>query len=1511
VFPPLIRLPLASGATPPVKPSFPTTALKVSIRAQGTDPGNAPAEVVHVSAGKYLLVQCPAASCTPDPATGTTCFPSGMEPFVKACDLQNWAWTTNNSSLLASFSLNVKPSDETPQTGEVSLRTWPVTFQSNGIEGNIVAASVGYLTTPPTSVGGTIQSPPQNLAPGYAGKMTIDLPGGTSYTTHVQARPTDYGDGITLFDPTYVLSPSGLMSVPLQYPDDGYHTDPVFKWYVTKFGPLGNTPTTKGVDGWLWAKKEFTRSLVFQQNTQDGSLSGSFRIQVEESGVVIPTGDTVRNEFTIHFELTPQAINACSSNSDCSEVDGYFCATGFCTQRAEEVVPSETFALYFIGVPWLKSSFYDDWYEPTVFSSRFYDANVLCQYDAGAGLATDAVVSLPVQEASGDLSCVSAANPGGTGSYPPPIFGVPLLVHKDLISSQINSRVFNPSSELSAQQLFDSCIADLAIKPPPLASLNIGGVPGVGGTFLYVADNFGVGRYFDSTRSCFAPGYFFSGTWNTAKLSAPTNGLGRLHMRLMQQWLEMHSFVGRQGLQTTELDGILAAAQSATPGGDPNLSVHRTTKSELIDTLTRGLAFVLSEFQGPNITVRPGVQYLPSPDYRQDFGAGVPLPSDHPEHEQPIGLPVTMLETASAYLDVVESLVKDVDVATYDAARKGGFVASRATALRTAGDAVRLATAFRDTAAYLHVQGCTPQTDACYVPPPWEPRWQQALQEFTATLTRVLSTLSGVAQAKNPLDIAENDVPLFFGDPQGATSQFFASSDYLLNTWAAPAVSTAQRDLAGARDAWITQQNSHLQDTLLETERDRRLEQLGEQYGGPIIENCGLSTYGGRAVEGKDVFGLVASGKINLNNCYLDTRPTCRPSTGHTSIPSTPNPPTFWGDLIVNGMTPVKTKSQLCVRYMLKARLDLPPEILDCANALATTDNGWEGNQNISINNGTVNCFDMQFQASELFRMGDLVSLDPASLTDAETACSKLMDFERLDIPAIQSNCMHGKMGEAYSQLLSAKEEVNTAMAAMAAKQVALDGEWNNCVELARDEDLRHQAEDIVDSYRDMYTKNRKAALDQQSSGDWWSAFSISGGSGGGSVGVNLGALIGAGSGEAVAAASIGESELLLDYQQLLQNQTRGEQMVACFNQADALKAEVDAARQVITARARAVNTAEVTLATLATQNVQQYNQGAAVLAREAQRPFAGYSHDYWLDDKITLYRRDLEWAKRLTYLAMRAVEYEFQESLNLRNTILSVTNADQLQAVVLTLQQEQAARTINRRRPEQQSLVLSLRDDILRIPSSTNVSAGERAWTAAQKFEGRLPHPQFTVRDRQGNWLGQGVEFALDPLAGGAQSGAALVNRCAERLWRVTATIQGDNLSTSQPGSPVFLLKRNTFQSQWCDGQGDGTAVQSASIQPSHALFSPSDVDASIDDATGHTGSALYPYFNVPRSQFYMSSYQTGSSDELAGRGLYGDYLLLFPKELIEAGFPLANVEDVLLRFDYYSIDNLPPLAQ
>jgi hypothetical protein len=64
-----------------------------------------------------------------------------------------------------------------------------------------------------------------------------------------------------------------------------------------------------------------------------------------------------------------------------------------------------------------------------------------------------------------------------------------------------------------------------------------------------------------------------------------------------------------------------------------------------------------------------------------------------------------------------------------------------------------------------------------------------------------------------------------------------------------------------------------------------------------------------------------------------------------------------------------------------------------------------------------------------------------------------------------------------------------------------------------------------------------------------------------------------------------------------------------------------------------------------------------------------------------------------------------------------------------------------------------------------------------------------------------------------------------------------------------------------------------------------------------------------VPRITLFgdgrASSPLAGSSDVLAGRGLYGDYVLLFPAQ--DPSDPLyinlAQIEDVLLRFDYYSV--------
>jgi hypothetical protein len=266
---------------------------------------------------------------------------------------------------------------------------------------------------------------------------------------------------------------------------------------------------------------------------------------------------------------------------------------------------------------------------------------------------------------------------------------------------------------------------------------------------------------------------------------------------------------------------------------------------------------------------------------------------------------------------------------------------------------------------------------------------------------------------------------------------------------------------------------------------------------------------------------------------------------------------------------------------------------------------------------------------------------------------------------------------------------------------------------------------------------------------------------------------------------------------------------------------------------------------------------------------------------------------------------------------VLVASHPDQLRDALRVLQQEVGTRTINRRRPSEASIVLSLRDEMMALADRSADPAGERQLTPMRGLQQRLIDRKFAVYDKSGNWLGQGIPFNLGPEG-------ALNYRCGERLWRVTATVQGDGLSESQPGVSLMVLKRNTFASQWCRGQGDGTQFQYGSVQPSRRLFGEQGTSTLESQANGFSTALLYPWFNIRRTDFYKDTYRDGASEELAGRGLYGDYVLLFPRDVLEGTanetdacvatqrrFPLEQVEDVLLRFDYLSVDNLADLQQ
>jgi hypothetical protein len=388
------------------------------------------------------------------------------------------------------------------------------------------------------------------------------------------------------------------------------------------------------------------------------------------------------------------------------------------------------------------------------------------------------------------------------------------------------------------------------------------------------------------------------------------------------------------------------------------------------------------------------------------------------------------------------------------------------------------------------------------------------------------------------------------------------------------------------------------------------------------------------------------------------------------------------------------------------------------------------------------------------------------------------------------------------------------------------------------------------------------------------------------------------------------------EFDSFMREQAAKKEVLTCYTEVDKLRAQFEVEKGQIVRRATDLGVARDEFGRLLDETKRAINEGLADVAAEEGRTVPSFAHSYWYDEKAERYLREFDWAKRLVYLAMRAVEYEFQQSLGIRKDILTATHPDQLEAAIQSMQAEVATRAINRRRPEAAATVLSLRDDILGIVDLSNrPESGSRNWAPVQSFRAKLWDNKYALYDKDGKWVGQGIPFTMKPQG-------ALLDRCAERLWQVTATIQGDGLSDTEPGAAIKLLKRNTFNSQWCAGLGDGSPVQVGHLEPSSNLFKQDPGTPVAGETDAFSTAAIYPWFNVRRADFYKTQYAEGSSQELAGRGLYGDYILLFPSELLEGRevpnppdgqieglridqFPLDRVEDVLLRFDYLSVDN------
>jgi hypothetical protein len=287
----------------------------------------------------------------------------------------------------------------------------------------------------------------------------------------------------------------------------------------------------------------------------------------------------------------------------------------------------------------------------------------------------------------------------------------------------------------------------------------------------------------------------------------------------------------------------------------------------------------------------------------------------------------------------------------------------------------------------------------------------------------------------------------------------------------------------------------------------------------------------------------------------------------------------------------------------------------------------------------------------------------------------------------------------------------------------------------------------------------------------------------------------------------------------------------------------------------------------------------------------------------------------------VRAVEYEWQKSHAARAQVLAATDPVALSAILSNLKQEIGTNTINGQRAENMYVVVSLKQHLMQLADRSSFPAGQKTPSDSERLRAVLTSPRYAYHKTDGTYAGQLVPFSVMPLAALGLGNPGTIplltgSDCAERVWAVNAVVNGTDVLDGQASlTRVELWHRDTFFSQWCLPPAAGAdPMQSASVRPSRNLFkdpvwgaASDSAGTAVRDASGFSKARLQAYLNVTQAEFEKESYTQGSSEELAARGLYGEYALFFPAEQLAVGsgqgLHLERLDDILLRFDYVSV--------
>ncbi len=1062
-------------------------------------------------------------------------------------------------------------------------------------------------------------------------------------------------------------------------------------------------------------------------------------------------------------------------------------------------------------------------------------------------------------------------------------------------------------ARLTVQAIFDACERDYArvAGDPPAGARDYGD---------RLSELVGSSGCVDGARLLFALAAAADPARQRAQTpTAPVIPLADAYFnRLVQRLLDQHGLVAREAAEAERMADLMRRS------GEVDVP------PEVAEVLDRSLAAwnLLLHPRLASALAMLSAEVLVDPDYRPR-ATGTDLPTAVAQ-DQVLALPVTIARTLDSQLALVAA---DLETAALRRDRTALVRASRVPRYALVLFPF-LADQYARAEAFVAARGLPS--------PVWFGAYDAANGAVTRALASIQTSAHAIAQGLNPLGIEENDLPLyFFGDEEGPNGRFVAISDFLIGEgpadvgmWVPALVNRAEALFDEARAHFLERRDREIQVRMSESALAAELDGLRRQYGELICNYCWRDDLACADI-------LDEWPDFDPNTCFIRyTEPICQVDRE-----------AFEGRLRAE-----QVRFRMCLVGELRRRLGSAVGFAAAdLNAIADNFDACDIAYPSACPEGGSRCTSCTLGGTtwqgevsvDLLRNVSGVAGAPSRVAeDATNACldrrpdldPSLPSLDDLpDSPVTLHECYTGAIGEAMLELRAATQDVLSAQSQMGEFEEKYDLKVESCIllEVANDQQMAART-----AHAATMRSLRKAKLAADTVATALGAIKDCFSAGAGAEKMSpfswafWGIACGAGAGAAASTISSAFISNRMDeaqqaYDNFLALIGADAAEAQCFKEAEMELVGIKTAALGIERAGLDVETARYNLVELKSSAQTYYDEGLAAMAAARARYVKPLTHDLWLDETIDAFLRAMRLARRALYLAVRAVEYESQQTLSERDAVLTAATPEDLDRILEGLWTTAASRGVGGNRPTELKAVVSLRRHLLQLADTSAQPAGWQALGDVERFRLLLQDPRYATFDAAGNFLGQRIPFELAPLAAihlGAVQGIPVLaaSDCAERVWSVNASILGTG-PLYRGDSPTFtrleLRKANTFYSQWCDAPAGGPAFQVASVRPSRNLFRDprygtevgADVFGAGAAADAETSARIEAYFNVPREAFESDDYANGETTELAARGLYGAYALFIPAEVLSLeggdGLVLNAVDDILLRFDYVSV--------